>query len=378
MRLPIQLIPLALLSAPAVHAGDVLVVGAGEPYATVQGAVLAAADGDTVLIRAGTYGGAAVANKSLRLVADDAGVVRLTEPVRVFQLDAGKEVLLSGLESTFEIRHCDGIVTLNRCGSPAPFHTPAHTPVTVQVENCTRVVFAGGTFHGQSAALPGGSFEEPSGADAMQVTGSSVSLYGTTLRGGDGADALGYLCFGCTDGGDGGHGLVLAQGSVADHADLDSQGGDGGAWGGSDCCFEGTDGLPFWVTGGSELRPVPAHTARLSSNARVVRDGDVVAMSFGGVVGDVAVLFVSPTAGFRSIAPGYGFLHVGNPYRTADVLGRVPVSGTIAFTRTAGGLGGAESVSAYWQVMALTYDSNRSPLRVMSNPVAWVVVDPVF
>ena len=82
MKTPLALLP-ALLVAP-VLASDVLVVDPHQAgaFATIQAAVHSAANGDVILVRAGTYlESVAVSGTGLTLVAD--GVARIDGTVEV-------------------------------------------------------------------------------------------------------------------------------------------------------------------------------------------------------------------------------------------------------------------------------------------------------
>lgn len=63
MHLP-RLLPLLLLAGQIASRAAILEVGSGEPFATIQGAVNAAAPGDTIRVAPGTYAESVVVNKS--------------------------------------------------------------------------------------------------------------------------------------------------------------------------------------------------------------------------------------------------------------------------------------------------------------------------
>ena len=102
---------LMFLAAP-VFAQDVWVVddvaGPGVDFTEIQAAVLAAGDGDVIVVGGGTYGSFAIEGKSLVVTADlgAAVVIREVVPfgstppatqVRVFNLDPDDDVVLRGL-----------------------------------------------------------------------------------------------------------------------------------------------------------------------------------------------------------------------------------------------------------------------------------------
>ena len=88
-----------MLSSLLLVLPQVLVVGPGEPFVTIQPAIDAAQDGDVVLVRPGTYAGFVVDGKSLVVHAD--GAVTLTESVeksciQVQNVPAGSRVVVRG------------------------------------------------------------------------------------------------------------------------------------------------------------------------------------------------------------------------------------------------------------------------------------------
>src|SRR6187402_1540088 len=92
---------LSLLLASAARA-DVFVVDAsgGGDFTTLQAAVNAAADGDTLLVRTGSYAGFLLTGKGLSIVAERGAEPKVSADVRLLSITAGHTVVLSGLRVT--------------------------------------------------------------------------------------------------------------------------------------------------------------------------------------------------------------------------------------------------------------------------------------
>src|SRR5262245_36286230 len=91
-----------ILGPSALARANVLIVdanGAPGTFTTLQAACDAAAEGDTVLIKSGTYAGFAVADKALTVATDSNAYVQIYGAVRVRNLAAGKTAVLIGLKA---------------------------------------------------------------------------------------------------------------------------------------------------------------------------------------------------------------------------------------------------------------------------------------
>ena len=88
--------------APSFPAGEeVLIVDAsgGGDYVDIQPAVDAAGQRDTLLVKAGTYGGFTISNKSLNLVADSVQPPRVQGYATIADLPGGRDVSSSDVNS---------------------------------------------------------------------------------------------------------------------------------------------------------------------------------------------------------------------------------------------------------------------------------------
>jgi hypothetical protein len=217
------LIAAALMSCAAAQRTWVVdaVAGAGADFTDIAPAVLAAADGDTVLVRRGTYTHFVVRGKSLRVMAvagQRPWIRRATEwppveraVVEVRDLAEGQTVALRELQITSDdyqrglwIRNCAGSVHLddilvNDQGVELPLGGSV-------IESCRLVTLANGSLVGGRPALSAALSQlvvtgsHISGSSAMQLVGTSfwnawpglrlvrstASLASTSVLGGDG------------------------------------------------------------------------------------------------------------------------------------------------------------------------------------------------
>lgn len=240
----------------------------GTDFTSLAGAVAAAVDGDTLLVRPGNYGEAfTLDGLALTIVADGppASVQVLNIDVRNLAADEHVTVrglLLSpqlfGLLPAMSIDDCDGRVHLEDCTfTSAAIGTNGIVRVddarAVTISRCSIAPAIGGSFSEASLVVldsnmalvdtivSGADGSEtvigPSfGTDAVRAVDSRISISGSFLTGGDGGDGLGI--FGpCQNGADGGSAFVMIGNGSGDVEIIDTVlvGGAGGAVGGAGC-----------------------------------------------------------------------------------------------------------------------------------------------
>lgn len=373
---PLPLLALPALVLPAL-AQSVLVVddggGPGVDHLQIQDAVAAADEGDTILVRSGTYAPVAITGKSLRIVEDAGAHVEILPDILapdapllgVEGLLASQSVTVRGIVlrpgllsvEPYLVRLRDnlGTVWIEDCAVVAtPFFLPARQ-AGLLAEDCFGVTLvrcsieatrAGGSavpgdppgIHGVRSRLSlfdtlavGALGTNSTGFPAPQDGGPGVLLEGgvlfaagCTLRGGFGGNAfLGQ------DGGDGGDGLVLASGDpTARLLDTLLQGGAGGAPNGPGT-VSGAPGDPSSVASGT-LTLLPG-SARSFATASPVRAGnEPLTETFHGEPGDVVVLAFSlsgPLPG-TFVPLGKADLCIAPPFVTA-VKGVIDGTGTL-------------------------------------------------
>jgi len=238
--------------------GHVLVVGAPRGFATIQAAVDQAEDGDSVLVKSGSYPGFAIGNKGISVVADTGATVVVDGGVSVAGVPAGLSALLAGLtiqasNGTIGLSAVDvaGGLRIEEC-SVIPFlpDLPAvllDTDADVALVMCTLQGSMGG--HSGRSGSPGW--------PAILSISSSVAIQDCALLGGAGGD-------GYSDppgaGGAGGPGISLDGGFVY-VSGSDVRGGDGGKGGDNHQCTMGGDQGGRGGAGGAAVRVSSAPTS---------------------------------------------------------------------------------------------------------------------
>jgi hypothetical protein len=233
-------------------AGHVFVV---DFYMQIQPAVDAAVDGDTILVKAGSYLGFTVAAKGLSITADAGQTVVVTNPVSVVNLAAQSTVLIADLEiqsdnsaaPALDVQGNSGSVRIQSCtmqgftasccadGSPA---VNIVNDLDVALNRCTLQGGAG-------ACSDSHCFSITAAGSALVTQSSQVALYDCILLGGTGGDSLQPTCD--STAGTGGTACVLADGFLF-ASNTRIQGGNGGHGSithSQDCifpCFPGDGG----------------------------------------------------------------------------------------------------------------------------------------
>ena len=341
---------LVLALAPALlHAqGAVLVVKpTGAPFSTIQDAITAAADGDTIYVHQGQYS-LNLTGRSLTIAAAEGEVVStsLAGGAKVLDLQPDDVVVLRGMRLRgLSIANCAGPVWVEDC--TVDVATP---PLTVQ--SSSQVVFvrcdiiAPGAFTDGSGFLhinsvgaqliesvvamfdchvEGGAGENfhvsplgpvgPSiGRDGIELHVGELRLAGGSVQGGKGGNGptdSTHTCFGA----DGGHGVRMLHGapSLVVH-DVVITGGLGGT--APPGCVggqpqPGVPGQAILVQSGA-VTTVPGPARQLALGGPAIEQ-HVVNLDVAGVPGDAVLLLVGIEPGLKLKAPGVGQLLVPEP-----------------------------------------------------------------
>ncbi|MBK7644463.1 MAG: hypothetical protein IPJ19_15705 [Planctomycetes bacterium] len=356
---------------PAFAAGHVLTVGGSNPdFTDIQPAIQAAALGDVVLVRPGSYSGFLMSGKSVSVIADPPGSVTINGTVLVQFEDASQPaVVLSGLHIIAQLGiplSCAAVGAPIRCveieGTAVGLGLPGANIYNCSDVAMTRCIFRGGTnpnpqyaggdgldvgsnsrlalsdcsLHAGAGAIGAylGTTPLPpvAGPHGVHVwNGATLFASGTQFRGGAGGDGAAAQCsagLAAQDGAAGGAGVFVTPTSHATLLDCGIAGGTGGAGGTPDATCGAPGGMHaaagVAIDGTVQL---PAGLARSLECASVLRESNTLSLEVRGTPGDLVLLAQSPYGGWSDPA-GLGPLLVGQPARRT-ALGTIPASGVL-------------------------------------------------
>lgn len=208
-------------------------------FATIQGAVDAAADGDVVRVLPGTYAGFQFANKGVAIVGDSTTPRTLTSPVAVASLSAGKTVLLSGFAQPnsgagtapgISVISCAGSVRVQDCSWRGQHSSNFHGGSGAWVQGSSDVIFSSSSATGGKGGVANTSsfpfYTSPSGGGhGFELSASSLACWGGSAVAGLPGISNSNVNL---SGGDGGHGALLSGAFLFASGTL-LQGGKGGS-----------------------------------------------------------------------------------------------------------------------------------------------------
>lgn len=371
------------------HAQSVVVVdptGGAGTFSTVQEAVDAAAPGDTVLIKSGSYLGAATISKSISVVADTGGQVQMNVFWRITALSAGSTVLVDGLSfytklfgPAIDVSDCEGAVWFEDCLIEVQFAATGSgsTPDALNITDCPAVVVHACDLAAGPGSTPAGSL------DGIRATRSSIYVYGGTSTGGTGynlilpgtptpggsglaaidsfvhtettqfAGGVGGSGAGlvyCQNGAAGGSGVMVSGSSARVQAvGISTAGGVGGA--SRAPCLAGPTGAEVTTVQGGTFAVSDRRPFSLDADSPV-RVGSPVTWNIRGPSGSLVWLLVSRTPMPRLSALGSPFLIDTTNVRLIHA-GTLSPTGTLQLAMPAPSLPqGAQAATLYAQVLA--------------------------
>ena len=342
---PLPALMAGLLLATPLAAEDVHVVdasgGSGADFITIQAAIDAAAGGDIVLVRPGTYvEDVVIDGKSLTLIGDAASqedvVVAnlLVRNVGSGDAVAIRRLLLEGgsvIEAaSLRIEDCEGAVWVEEVrvdGPPRPFVSGGVRTLNgrdVSFIRCTfnpafnlsqatvhatwsKVQMFETTVIGRSGA--DGPLVTEAGEEAITLQSSQLYLYGSTVTGGRGGDGIGT----CGPGSTGGDGIRMVESYPWVYRfESEVNGGAGGSATGS--CVNGEAGTAYReVSPSSKLLDVPGRWRGFAVTSPVRDDGTMTAV-YRGYPGDLVWVGIGMTPSARRKGKRYDGPLMLNPF----------------------------------------------------------------
>ncbi len=317
----------------------------GGDFQEIAQAAAVAPSGSSIRVLPGTYTAPIVIrNKTIQLIADEAGQTICTQQLRILNVDTEDQVLVSGLdlELGFEIGDCAGQVTLQDCitqdqMTPIPDGPIDWTQFPIcgiggtrhLVRDCDAVTVIGCAFEG----APGRQVfvDGMPGHHGLVIENSTAALYGCELTGGEGAAATSPGHFPANSGA-GGDGLqVRGASSTVHYTRLDAIGGLGGTFtpgGNGDFGVTfGCDGDPVRVTGGVATESTHPNLAFGAPTS--VQAGSLGTYSIVGTPGAPVYLSIARSNEWTAFGPSQGILHLPAHARMFPV-GILPPSGALS------------------------------------------------
>ncbi|MCP3975529.1 MAG: hypothetical protein GY720_13675, partial [bacterium] len=246
--------------------------GPGTQSRDLPAAIASAARGDLILVRAGSYTGGVVLDKSIRILGEPNSVIRNSAALTVRGLRASDHVSVQGLRfdsgaGRVTIEGCAGRVVLSDL---SPLLSNGGARLTLDVRNSKLVVIATSRFSGDA-----------SHAAAVKVSRSMVILQRVQTKGAAGGSRAGA-------------GLTVIDSDVTSQSCI-LRGGDasGGQAGYAIEAWRSTLTLAGSIVGRSRLEvgsgPAPS-AGILAVSTKVTAESDSRKLSFPGVTGGGAVV----------------------------------------------------------------------------------------
>jgi hypothetical protein len=399
IRAQLILLLLAVPLAPALHA-DTLVVdelGSGSDYLQIQDAVAAAAEGDSILVRAGgSYISFTIDGKSLEVIVERNEVAGVTGSIRIVNLAPTQSVVLRGLRvrgtssgAALLVEDCSGPVFAEDCVLLEPY--VSNDPVNggeitnAQFVSLTRCTSEGSRAQGNIVGGHGLVVTDALVAsfDSTHIGGSGLASVGSVLKGGDGVQVTGGGTlfasggallggdggfgggpFGCTNGSDGGIGLLVT--GAGNSVRVTGSQASGGAAGDSVVpCIAGLPGADIVAPAGSVvLTPWSSRSLAIDGP---LRSGDTLVAEFVGEPFDLVWALLSPIQA-PMILPDLSGGPLVTDLATSQVfaLGSLGADGSLQLATTVPSV----PVSATLFIQALMFSTGPSGEGVLSSPTA--------
>ena len=309
---------------------NVLVVdddgGPGVDFTHVADAVNAAADGDVLLIRSGSYIGfpfgpeIVIDAKSLSLFAE--GDVDVPS-IQVTNLALGQEVVLRGVDLRVGVisgQGNEGTIWVEDSQAVVVDGEPLQSFGYTSWFDCDAVVLNRCTHIGTPALTL---FNDP----ALRATLSSVHVYDSHLTGGAGFIHVGTF----TPGAPGcwvNESFAFLSGTTLEQGVLGNEDGFQISSNSSSILLETTG---TWTIEGGTQTVLP-EVARSFEATAIAREGEQVTFTWDGPADELAILNLSASPSALYLAPFLGSGVIGLPLLTVQAAGVIPASGSVSLS----------------------------------------------
>ena len=372
--------------------------GPGADFGDIQLAVNAASDGDTIVVKDGSYQMFAVDGKSLSIVADGDSVLAnggsifySVSAMEIRNLTADQEVVLRGLQTDtgIGIRNCDGAVWLDDLYVTGDVPCSSGGTTGAYIENSHKVTITNSELHGETNSDP---WHQHLIADGVWAVSSTVQFYDCVIEGGWGEDDNTPLpggaglriddstvtVVGCTiAGGPGGvdpgntfQGTTLCTGSHAiGGAGILFENGTGVLYSGESTAVGGVASLePLCpgqtgppgpaISGIGTIVPLVGFARHLQANSPV-RGGEQLTFDVEGQAGELPLLLVSLAHEPLPLYAHSGVLLVAFPLSDVFVLPILPAGGQASLSFPVPNVGSLVGAVSY-RIQAVFVDAASS------------------
>ncbi len=363
-----------LLLAPAAAAKQVVIQGHPGPFPSLQDALGAARNGDTLLLGPGTHSAFMIDGLGLTLAGLPGTQVRIEGTSLVRGLAAHETLVLSGLtlvgplevdpdvpsgpalvleDNDGQVRLVDATLQGGQGNHPLPTEFGGEGGAALRVRACVAVVLSRcelyGGHGGAEHSVAGDTCEGGDGGHALDTDGSSLGLFQSRLEGGRGGTCgarggnggHGTLALASTlelvettlvggDGGeffdsspiragDGGDGVQLRLASHAFLLEVTAEGGIGGE--GFSTRTDGSDGVPISTDGNSSTSVRPGVARSLAAPTLAVASRPLP-VAIAGAAADRVALALAARPAYRAalFAEGLELVPLPAALGTADVV----------------------------------------------------------
>ena len=355
----------------------------GGDFVTLDAAIAAAADGDTLVVRPGLYNvWSTIDDRSLNIHGDGA-LVQVEGTLQIQSLTAGKQVVIRGLiwrwPAQLIVFSSAGVVWVDECQIEADLYGGSGAYGAIHADQSSQVIVnncfvAGSIQYGYYAAPP---------TDGLHAVNSTVYAMGTNFWGGAGVDTS-YPDLAGADGAYLSAATLFINSSTCHGGAGRNEMGGNGVTGrnAADLHLQGSTlyrgpgtppGVALDLDAGSTVNDYPGSAYGYRADSPV-RYGQTMDLIYRGGAGDLVWLFagLTPEATWMPALQSTLALELSQAWWT--LRGVLPANGFRAESVTVPSFAGMASVSVYTQPMFLASDGQLT----LGPASAALLLDPAY